>query len=42
MDTFEEEEPVDIPATEKEIARLKTELAEVETKMQECLKELGY
>jgi type I restriction enzyme M protein len=42
VDTFEEEEPVDIPATRKEIARLKTELADVETKMEDYLKELGY
>lgn len=33
---------MDIPATEKEIVRLKTKLAEVETKMEEYLKELEY
>lgn len=41
VDAFEEE-PVDIPAIRKEIARLKTEWAEVETKMEDYLKELGY
>ena len=42
VDTFEEEEPVDIPATQAEIKRLKAELAEVEKKMEEYLKELGF
>ena len=42
VDTFEEEEPVDIPATQAEIKRLKGELAEVEKKMEEYLKELGF
>lgn len=42
VDTFEEEEPVDIPATQAEIKRLKDELAEVESKMSEYLKELGF
>lgn len=42
VDTFEEEEPVDIIATQKEIGRLKTELAEVENKMEDYLKELGF
>jgi len=40
VDTFEEEEPVDIPATQKEIARLKSELAEVELEMEKYLKEI--
>lgn len=42
VDTFEEEEPVDIKATQKEIKRLKSELAGVEKKMEEYLKELGF
>ncbi|MBL7867159.1 MAG: type I restriction-modification system subunit M [Flavobacterium lindanitolerans] len=42
VDTFEEEAPVDIAATQTEIRRLKDELAEVETKMGEFLKELGF
>ncbi len=42
VDTFEEEEPVDIPATQAEIKRLKGELAEVEKKMEAYLKELGF
>ncbi len=42
VDTFEEEEPVDIAETQKEISRLKTELVEVENKMEEYLKELGF
>jgi len=42
VDTFEEEEPVDIVATQKEIAELKKELAGVENQMAEYLKELGF
>ncbi len=42
VDTFEEETPVDIATTQVEIIRLKTELASVETKMEEYLKELGF
>ncbi len=42
VDTFEEEEPVDIVATQKEIAELKKELATVENQMADYLKELGY
>ena len=42
VDTFEEEEPVDIAATQKEIASLKAELAGVESQMADYLKELGY
>jgi type I restriction enzyme M protein len=41
VDTFEEEAPVDIASTKAEIIRLKGELAEVENKMEEYLKELG-
>lgn len=40
VDTFEEEEPVDITATQEEIKKLKRELSEVENKMEEYLKEL--
>ncbi len=42
VDTFEEEEPVDIAATQAEISRLKNELAGVEKQMDEYLKELGF
>ncbi|QZT38647.1 type I restriction-modification system subunit M [Halosquirtibacter xylanolyticus] len=42
VDTFEEEEPVDIAATQNEIVNLKTELTEVEKQMAGYLKELGY
>lgn len=42
VDTFEEEEPVDIPATRVEIERLKKELTGIEQQMNEYLKELGY
>jgi type I restriction enzyme M protein len=41
VDTFEEEELIDIPTTQKEIARIKEELVTVEAKMDEYLKELG-
>ncbi len=42
VDTFEEEEPVDIKATQKEIDKLKKELATVEKQMADYLKELGF
>ena len=42
VDTFEEEEPVDIAATQKEIAELKKELVMVENQMADYLKELGF
>ncbi len=42
VDTFEEEAPVDIATTQQEIKRLKGELAGVEKKMEEYLKELGF
>jgi len=42
VDTFEEEEPVDIKATQSDIIRLKGELAGVEKKMSDYLKELGF
>lgn len=41
VDTFEEEEPVDITATQQEIERLENELVEVRTQMDSYLKELG-
>jgi len=42
VDTFEEEEPVDIAETQKEIAELKKELVGVENQMADYLKELGF
>jgi type I restriction enzyme M protein len=42
VDTFEEQAPIDIATTQVEIARLKGELVEVENKMDEYLKELGF
>jgi len=41
VDTFEEEEPVDIKATKQEIAKIEEELKEVKQQMQKYLKELG-
>jgi type I restriction enzyme M protein len=40
VDTFEEEAEIDVGATQKEIARLKGELATVEKEMERYLKEL--
>jgi type I restriction enzyme M protein len=42
VDTFEEEDEIDIQATQEEIERLEGELAEVRGKMGRCLKELGF
>lgn len=42
VDTFEEEEPVDIAETQQNLKSLKKELAEVEEQMEEYLKELGF
>ena len=42
VDTFEEEEEVDIVATQKEIEKLEGELAKTRKKMDEYLQELGY
>jgi type I restriction enzyme M protein len=42
VDTFEEEEEVDIPATQSRITELKKELAEVEGQMQNYLMDLGF
>ncbi len=41
VDTFEEEEPVDMDAVKQNIANIKIELAEVEAKMEKQLEELG-
>ena len=42
VDTFEEEEEIDIQAIQQEIDVLEKELKEIQTKMKEYLKELGY
>ena len=42
VDTFEEEAEIDLMAVRAERLTLKTELAELETKMEGYLKELGY
>jgi len=42
VDTFEEEEEVDIPAVQNEIEQLEKELADVRSEMDEYLKELGF
>lgn len=42
VDTFEEEEEIDINAVQKRIATLEKDLAETEKEMQKHLKELGY
>ena len=41
VDTFEEEEEIDVAAVEQEIQRLEGELAEVRTRMKQYLRELG-
>ena len=41
VDTFEEEEPIDIKANLKELAVLEPELQKLEKQMAEYLKELG-
>jgi type I restriction enzyme M protein len=41
VDTFEEEEQIDLAAVNSEIARLRTQLGELEGQMQAYLKELG-
>jgi type I restriction enzyme M protein len=41
VDTFEEEEEIDIKAVQKEIASIENELADTRKKMDEYLKELG-
>lgn len=42
VDTFEEEEPVDIAAVQKNIEQLEAELVEVRAEMNKHLKELGF
>jgi type I restriction enzyme M protein len=42
VDTFEEEEEVDIIAVQKDISELNTSLAESESKMQKYIKDLGF
>lgn len=42
VDTFEEEEPIDIAVTQKEINAIKNELQTAENQMNEYLTELGY
>ena len=42
VDTFVEEEAIDIKATQKEIKKLKGELSKIEEKMEGYLKELGF
>ncbi|WP_409029325.1 type I restriction-modification system subunit M [Gracilimonas sediminicola] len=42
VDTFEEEEEVDISAVQQEIEQLEQELAEVRSEMDDYLKELGF
>lgn len=42
MDTFEEEETVDLLLVRKEREKLKAKLAELEVQMDVYLKELGY
>lgn len=42
VDTFEEEEPVDVAETQQKITTLKQELTQVEGKMEAYLKELGF
>ena len=41
VDTFEEEEEIDVAAVEKEIEQLEAELVEVRARMKQYLKELG-
>lgn len=41
MDTFEEEEPVDMAQVKENIQNIKQELAEVEEQMEKYLQELG-
>ena len=42
VDTFEEEEEIDLTAVRAERQKLKAELAKLEAQMEEYLKELGY
>jgi len=42
VDSFEEEEEIDIAAVQKEIRQIETELAKTEVKMKRYLKKLGF
>jgi len=42
VDTFEEEEEIDLAAVRKEREQLKNELANLEIEMAKYLEELGY
>lgn len=42
VDTFEEEEPIDIVATQQELASIKSEMKVIEEQMAAYLNELGY
>ena len=42
VDTFEEEEPIDIEIVQKEINQLENELVVIRSEMDKYLKELGY
>jgi len=42
VDTFEEEEEIDIAAVQKEIEQIEVDLAETQGKMEYYLKELGF
>jgi len=42
VDTFEEEEEIDLMAVRAEREELNTKLAELEVEMNQYLKELGY
>lgn len=41
VDTFEEEELIDLESVNKEIADIKTQIASLEKEMEQCMKELG-
>ena len=41
VDTFEEEELIDLESVNKEIADIKTQIASLEQEMAKCMKELG-
>ena len=41
VDTFEEEELIDLESVNKEIADIKGQIAALEKEMEQCMKELG-
>ena len=41
VDTFEEEEPVDLEAVSKELSELESDIKEIDAKIQDYCKELG-